>query len=41
MDTRNRTLQVGDFYPSRLADIKGGQTRPRSRIEEKRLEIRE
>jgi hypothetical protein len=33
MDARNRTLQRGDFYPSRLLDIKEGQTRPRSRSE--------
>jgi hypothetical protein len=30
MDIRNRTLQEGDFYPSRLGDIEGCQTRPRS-----------
>jgi hypothetical protein len=32
MDTRDRTLQGGDFYPSRLAEIKGeGFARQRRR----------
>jgi hypothetical protein len=33
MDTRNRTLQGGDFYPSYLADMKGSQMTPRGRNE--------